>query len=143
MDFSGQKKWWKELVEYYHGWYYLTEPSATLLTTYYAQLLVDGTVPASKENIMAAQRHLNDLERSKNDPDYPWVFDEEKAWRPIRFIEENTKPSKGTIKRLVLQPWQHFVLGSIFGWVDKETGLRRFNEGLIFVGRKNGKRFAV
>lgn len=139
MDFSGQKKWWKELVEYYHGWYYLTEPSATLLTTYYAQLLVDGTVPASKENIMAAQRHLNDLERSKNDPDYPWVFDEEKAWRPIRFIEENTRPSKGTIKRLVLQPWQHFVLGNIFGWVDKETGLRRFNEGLIFVGRKNGK----
>jgi phage terminase large subunit-like protein len=38
-----------------------------------------------------------------------------------------------------LQPWQHFVIGSLYGWVHKKTGLRRFKEGLIYVGRKNGK----
>ncbi|MCB7376944.1 terminase large subunit domain-containing protein, partial [Bariatricus massiliensis] len=29
--------------------------------------------------------------------------------------------------------------GSLFGWVNKETKLRRFKESVIFVGRKNGK----
>jgi phage terminase large subunit-like protein len=38
-----------------------------------------------------------------------------------------------------LQPWQHFVIGSLYGWVHKDTKLRRFKEGLIFVARKNGK----
>lgn len=35
--------------------------------------------------------------------------------------------------------WQCFVEGSLYGWVDKRTGLRRFREGLIVVGRGNGK----
>lgn len=32
-----------------------------------------------------------------------------------------------------------FIIGSLYGWVHKDTGIRRFREGLIFVGRKNGK----
>ncbi|WP_354672924.1 terminase large subunit domain-containing protein, partial [Staphylococcus aureus] len=59
--------------------------------------------------------------------------------RPIRFIEKFCKPSKGSKRQLVLQPWQHFIIGSLFGWVHKETKLRRFKEALIFMGRKNGK----
>ncbi|AZV43225.1 terminase [Peribacillus asahii] len=38
-----------------------------------------------------------------------------------------------------MQPWQHFVIGSLYGWFHKDTGYRRFREGLIFIGRKNGK----
>ncbi|HDE4043353.1 TPA: terminase large subunit, partial [Staphylococcus aureus] len=59
--------------------------------------------------------------------------------RPIRFIEKFCKPSKGSKRQLVLQPWQHFIIGSLFGWVHKEIKLRRFKEALIFMGRKNGK----
>ncbi|MDT2306336.1 terminase large subunit [Paenibacillus larvae] len=40
---------------------------------------------------------------------------------------------------MIMQPWQHFILGNLYGWVHKETGLRRFTEGLIFIARKNGK----
>src|SRR5690606_32653464 len=69
----------------------------------------------------------------------PYIFDEETGHRPIRFIEKYCKPSKGNFKQLILQPWQHFVLGSLFGWVHKDTKLRRFKEGLIFVSRKQGK----
>ncbi|AWQ91003.1 putative phage terminase, large subunit-like protein [Staphylococcus aureus] len=29
-----------------------------------------------------------------------------------------------------------FIIGSLFGWVHKETKLRRFKEALIFMGRK-------
>ena len=60
-----------------------------------------------------------------------------------RFIEKKGHPTKGNFKHLVMQPWQHFIVGSMFGWVNKDTGMRRFRESLIFVGRKNGKRFAV
>lgn len=113
----------------------LNQPSPKLLTTWYAQQVVDGKIIASRYVKQECQRHLDYLKKD----DTRWVFDEEKAHKPIRFIEKFCKPSKGDYKELILQPWQHFVIGSLFGWVDKETRLRRFKEGVIFVGRKNGK----
>lgn len=130
--------WWDEYREDKKGWAYFTEPSPVLLTTLYAQMVTEGDIPASKENILACERHLKDLERQGTD-DFPWVFDEEKAYRPIRFIEKKCRPSKAPGGRLILQPWQHFIVGSMFGWVHRDTGVRRFREALIFVGRKNGK----
>ena len=41
--------------------------------------------------------------------------------------------------RIVLQPWQIFILTTVFGWVHRETGLRRFRIVYIEVPRKNGK----
>lgn len=120
----------------------LTNPSPKILTTWYAEQVIEGKIVASKNVILAAQRHLNDLKKSKLKvlrEEFPWVFDEDIGHRPILFIQKFCKPSKGNFKRLILQAWQHFTLGSLFGWVHKETKLRRFKEGLIFVGRKNGK----
>lgn len=116
----------------------LERPAGTLLTTWYAKQAVKGEIKVSKKNKQAAQRHLNDLKRQGTD-DFPWIFVEEKGHRPVRFIEKFCKPSKGDFDQLVAQPWQHFVVGSLYGWVHKDTGVRRFREGLIFVGRKNGK----
>ena len=42
-------------------------------------------------------------------------------------------------ERLVFQPWQHFIECNLFGWVHKETGLRRFREAYEEEPRKNGK----
>lgn len=116
----------------------LSNPSEKLLTTWYAENVVNGKTIASQKVTQACQRHLNDLDRQGTD-DFPWIFVEEKGHRPIRFIELFCKPSKGDFNKLVLQSWQHFTIGSIFGWVHKDTGIRRFKEALIFVGRKNGK----
>lgn len=116
----------------------LEKPSEKLLTTWYAEQLVKGSIVASKNNILAAKRHLSDLERQGTD-EFPWIFVEDKGHRPVRFIEKFCKPSKGDFNQLVAQPWQHFVIGSLYGWVHKDTGIRRFREGLIFIGRKNGK----
>lgn len=88
--------------------------------------------------LLACKRHLYDLERQGTEA-FPYIFSEEKGHRPILFIERFCKPSKGNFKRLKLESWQHFVVGSLYGWVHKNTVLRRFREGLIFVGRKNGK----
>nr|WP_194841999.1 terminase large subunit [Gracilibacillus salitolerans] len=116
----------------------LEKPSDKLLTTWYAEQVVKGKIVASKNNISSARRHLNDLKRQGTE-EFPWIFVEEKGYHPVRFIEKFCKPSKGDYDKLVAQPWQHFVIGSLYGWIHKDTSIRRFREGLIFIGRKNGK----
>lgn len=112
----------------------LNQPSPKLLTTWYANQVVQGKIKTSIYVRKECERHLRYLEK-----DSKWVFDEELGHKPIRFIEKFCRPSKGSKTKLVLQPWQHFIIGSMFGWVHKETKLRRFKESLIFIGRKNGK----
>ena len=109
-----------------------------LLTTTYAKDVLAGRIKTGKKVKQACQRHLDDLERSKA-KDFPYRFDPKKALRPIRFTEQFCKPSQGGFDRMVLHPWDHFWIGSLFGWVHKKTGLRRFRQGLIFVARKQGK----
>jgi phage terminase large subunit-like protein len=116
----------------------MSSKRSDLLTTPYAEDAIAGRIIVSRKVRQACERHLRDLQIQGTD-DFPYVFDEEKALRPITFIQRFCKPSKGNYKRLELQPWQHFVIGSLYGWVHKDTGLRRFKEGLIFVARKNGK----
>lgn len=116
----------------------LLHPSDKLLTTWYAEKVIKGDILASKKVILAAKRHIKDLKRQGSKA-FPWIFVEEKGHRPIRFIERYCKPSQGDFAQLVIQPWQHFVFGSLYGWIHKDTGIRRFREGLIFLGRKNGK----
>ncbi|MEC6747341.1 terminase large subunit [Marinilactibacillus sp. XAAS-LB27] len=139
MNYTERVAFWSSYREEQASWgAYLLNPYPELLTTWYAERLIDGSIPASKENIQSAKRHIRDLGRQGTD-DFPWVFDSERAHRPIRYIEKKCKPTEGDFESFVLQPWQHFIIGSMFGWVHKDTGERRFREGLVFVGRKNGK----
>lgn len=104
----------------------------------YAHDVDAGRIIACKKVKLACRRFLRDLERSK-DPAYPWRFDEQKAARPVDFIERFLTPTKGDYDKMALMPWQCFVECNLYGWVSKETGLRRFREGLIVVGTGNGK----
>jgi len=74
-------------------------------------------------------------------PRDPWVFDEEKAHRPIDFIEGFCRQSKGEWigRPVVLQVWQKAFISALFGFVHKETRVRRFKETMLLVARKNGK----
>lgn len=38
-----------------------------------------------------------------------------------------------------LEPWQCFFVTAVFGWLHRETGMRRFRKVLIVVPRKNAK----
>lgn len=139
LSYSELERWWADYKEEQASWGgILLESYPELLTTWYAERLIDGSIPASKENILAAKRHILDLERQGTE-EFPWIFDEEIGHRPIRFIEDNCRPTEGDFDRFILQPWQHFIIGSMFGWIHKDTGIRRFREALTFVGRKNGK----
>lgn len=42
-------------------------------------------------------------------------------------------------QKLQLMHWQRHVIRDIFGWVDRQTGYRRFRYVFVFVPRKNGK----
>lgn len=140
MNYAGLTEWVEAYMKNERDLgHVLLKPSPILLTTIYAKLVIQGEIIANKWVKLACERHLEDLKRSKEDPDFPWKFDEEKGWRPIRFIEKKCHPTKGSFKHLVMQPWQHFVVGSMFGWINKSTGVRRYRESLIFVARKNGK----
>lgn len=140
MNYAGLTEWVETYMKNERDLgHVLLKPSPILLTTIYAKLVIQGEIIANKWVKLACERHLKDLKRSKADPDFPWKFDEEKGWRPIRFIEKKCHPTKGSFKHLVMQPWQHFVVGSMFGWINKSTGVRRYRESLIFVARKNGK----
>ena len=139
MSYTERVDYWQNYLEEQASWGgYLKQAYPELLTTWYAERLIDGSIPASKENILAAKRHMKDLDRQGTE-DFPWVFDEKKGHRPIRYIEKKCKPTEGDFEAFVLQPWQHFIIGSMYGWIHKDTGERRFRESLIFVSRKNGK----
>lgn len=72
--------------------------------------------------------------------DSPYYFDEETGERPIIFIERFCKQSQGTLgATLRLELFQKAFIQTLFGWLLKETGYRRFRETLFLVGRKNGK----
>ncbi len=72
---------------------------------------------------------------------HTYVFDEVKSLRAIKFIEKYCKQSKGKWngKPLKLQLWQKAFLQALFGFVDKDTGLRKYRKAILFVARKNGK----
>lgn len=81
------------------------------------------------------------LIRELDHPVDPWIFDEGKATAPIDFIEKFCRQSKGKWigKKIELQLFQKAKLQAIYGFVHKETGLRRCREVLTIEARKNGK----
>jgi phage terminase large subunit-like protein len=66
-------------------------------------------------------------------------------WRPKRakwaiefFSNLHHTHGEWVGKPFVLEPWQAFVIGSLFGWY-RVDGTRRFRDGYVEIPRKNGK----
>ena len=69
-----------------------------------------------------------------------WVFNEERANRPIEFIETFCKQSQGELgSNIELMLFQKAKHQAVFGFVDENTGFRQYQEVLDIRGRKNGK----
>lgn len=68
-----------------------------------------------------------------------WEFNEKKANKAIKFIENFCHHSEGRSDLLHLELWQKAIVSVIFGVMDKTTGYRQFREVFIIVARKNGK----
>ncbi|MEQ1930977.1 MAG: terminase TerL endonuclease subunit [Parvularculaceae bacterium] len=107
----------------------------------YASAVVADEVPACKWIKLAAKATLEDFAREQEEA-FPWRFDHARAWRAGAFIEALPHVKGGWAargERMRLEPWQVWIIASLFGWVRKDTGRRRYRRALILVPRKNGK----
>ena len=114
----------------------------------YARDVVAGRISTCKWARQACQRQLDDLERFKG-PDSAYRFNPKltdksgKAFAPAdnlcAFIERLAHV-KGPLagEPIHLEPWQVFVLTTVFGWI-KPDGKRRFRRSFVEIPRGNAK----
>ena len=129
------------------------KPQAKPLTVHisdvnsYVSGVISGKIPACQWVKLACKRHRRDLKASKSKA-FPYVFDPAIAERVCCFAEKmphtKGKWSKknhqtGKWATIKLEPWQKFVFASIFGWVKKSNGKRRFLRARAYIPRKNAK----
>lgn len=116
--------------------------------TAYATAIVKRKIVAGRLVIQACQRHLEDLKKQKakglvwNPGDAQAVID---FFAEVLVLPENTDADEDTstatsdeIQPFVLQPWQQFIAGSLFGWYTKK-GYRRFKTAYIETAKGSGK----
>lgn len=106
-------------------------------TTAYARAVVAGTIVAGPQVRMACRRHLRDLETGR---DRGLRFSVAKADHVFAYFETVLRLNSGAFEGLpfLLQPWQAFVIGSLFGWL-RDDGTRRFRQAFVLIGKGNGK----
>lgn len=102
----------------------------------YAVDVLEGEVVAGRLVRLACERHLRDRQAEK--PGRPW-FDEVEATISINFFAllRHTK-GEWAKQPIILEPWQAFIIGSVFGWKLRD-GTRRFRTAYNEIPRKNGK----
>lgn len=68
-------------------------------------------------------------------------FDVDRAARAVEFFPAYLTHVKGPKKRqpIELEAWQAEFVGTLFGWIDPVTYLRRYRESLMMLARKNTK----
>jgi phage terminase large subunit-like protein len=117
----------------------------------YARDVIAGRVPACKWTRLACERHVEDKRRSRT-KEFPYRFDAERAERVCRFFAllphikgrwARKNPKRPDAHRIKPEPFQIFILMSLFGWVRKSTGKRRFRKASVYLPRKNGKSTAA
>lgn len=107
----------------------------------YAKKIAVGKVLANKDRILACQRFLDDLKRKDLDfkqEQFDFVINLiEGTVHHVRGEDQEGSSLKGT--PMLLTDWQKFICVNLFGFFKKGTNIRRFNEALIFLPRKQGK----
>jgi phage terminase large subunit-like protein len=109
-------------------------------THQYARDVLDGKIVVGPLVRLACDRHERDLAQAKQKG---FLFHEASATYTIDFIEKwvrlpDTADERGQPKPFLLQPWQAFIVGSLFGW-KWTSGHRRFRNAYIEIGKGSGK----
>ncbi len=114
---------------------YIDESGKTDAETY-LEACLDGTIVACEKIKRLAARILPEM----RDGYRIWHYDPEHAIRPVRFIERFCRFTEGKMagKPFILEPYERAIIETAFGFVD-DDGLRRFQEVIVEIGRKNGK----
>lgn len=101
----------------------------------YIDSVLSGSTPACRWTKLACERQQRDLEFGVDG----YVFSEAHAERVCKFVQLFSH-IKGSLagRPLLLDPWQLFILTTVFGWVDEDLN-RRFKTVYLEVARKNSK----
>jgi phage terminase large subunit-like protein len=107
--------------------------------TQYARYVLEGLVVQGPHVRAACQRHLDDLARSTK-PKWPYRFDLDKAQHALNFFPDLLVIEfDGKKAPFQLLDFAAFIVASLFGWVNKKTGYRRFKRAYIEAGKGSGK----
>ena len=102
--------------------------------TEYNDKLKSGEIVASRRvKAVYARLAAATADRSRQ-----YVFDEQRASRPIAFIERFCKHSKGEWagQGISLDLFQKAYIQALFGFIDRDTACRQYRESFFLVGRK-------
>lgn len=107
----------------------------------YIDSVLRNKIPVCKKAKQAVQRHVDDMKRAESGS-FPYVFDHNKAQKAILFFSQLVH-TKGKLagEKLKCEPWQQFIIASLYGWRRRDNNKRRFRRAYIQVARKNGKSF--
>ena len=104
--------------------------------------LLDYYNEIQKGNIVVGKELFTVIESLINDMDNPrYIFDEKPGNIRIEFIETFCKHTKSPFngQPFLLELWEKAILQAAYGFKMSDTNLRRFNEVLLLIARKNGK----
>ena len=106
--------------------------------TGYAQRVVDGDIIAGGPVVDACARHLRDL-KEQNHLGIEWSL--ERAHDAFGYFEHVLRLNGGQFEGapFLLLDWQLFIVGSLFGWLDRSDGFRRFRMAYVEAGKGSGK----
>lgn len=109
-------------------------------TRYAVEVVNNLRGPTCELEKLSCQRHLDDLERAGTE-NFPYIFDESRADRIYEWFSRCCRHVRGPFsgQTILLEPFQKFDLGVLFGWVHKESGVRRFTKSYNQRGRGNVK----
>lgn len=107
----------------------------------YARQVLNGKILTGELVRLACARHRADLARwgLHPEPGNPHFFDRKAALHGLawfKFLRHYKGEHAG--KEFTLEPWEQFIVGSLFGW-KRADSLRRFRNAWIEIGKKNGK----
>lgn len=108
--------------------------AADYILQYYQQIK-DGSVVVGKWIRLVYEYIIKGIE------DKEFKHDLKKSNRAINWIEEHCRHVEGPLApgAFELELWEKALVSCAFGIVDIKTGLRRFREVVLIIGRKNGK----
>lgn len=116
----------------------MPERSSADPATTYAIDVSTGAILAGPYVRDACRRHLHDLEHG---PKRGLLWSADAAQRAINFFEQVLRFPDGDRagEPFVLESWQCFVVGSLFGWLRQDDMLRRFRTCYLETGKGSGK----
>lgn len=114
---------------------------ANYVKEYYA-LIEKGEAIVPQEVGAQYKRMCEEMER-QNDDSFPFYFDEDIGNHAIEFIEIFCKHYQGEHAGSIvkLELFQKAFVQALFGWLEKDSGYRRYREYYFEVPRKHGKSF--